>query len=106
MSSVAVWYPVDGVDPASATFPLLAKVGEERVVILRTPKGYRGVEPRCPHLQAALTAAVQMSNGTMLRCTRHNFIFRLSDGKGVNCVGLQLKVYDVRENEGRLEVAL
>ena len=101
-----VWQAVEDIDPATASFPVLAKVGDERVVILRTPKGYRGVEPRCPHLQAALTTAVQMSNGTMLRCIRHNFIFRLSDGKGVNCVGLQLKVYEVRENEGRLEVAL
>ena len=106
MNSVFAWQPVNGVDPATANFPLVAKVGAERVVIVRTPKGYRGVEPRCPHLQAALTTAVQMSNGTMLRCTRHNFIFRLSDGKGVNCVGLRMKVYDVRENEGRLEVAL
>ena len=106
MTAVTSWQPVDGVDPQSASFPLVAKIGEERVVILRTPKGYRGVEPRCPHLRAALTTAVQMSNGTMLRCIRHNFIFRLSDGKGVNCVGLQLKVYDVRQNEGRLEVAL
>jgi len=48
-----------------------------------------------------------MSNGSMLRCTRHNFIFRLSDGKGVNCVGLRLKVYEVRESEdGRLEVQI
>jgi len=101
-----VWRAVEDIDPATASFPVLAKVGDERVVILRTPKGYRGVEPRCPHLQAALTTAVQMSNGTMLRCIRHNFIFRLSDGKGVNCVGLQLKVYEVRENQGRLEVAL
>ena len=100
------WRPVENIDPAAASFPVVAKLGEERVVILRTPKGYRGVEPRCPHLQAALTTAVQMSNGTMLRCIRHNFIFRLSDGKGVNCVGLQLKVYEVRETDGRLEVAL
>lgn len=106
MTSVSSWHPVEGVDPGTAAFPVLAKVGEARIVILRTPKGFRGVEPRCPHLQAALTTAVQMSNGTMLRCTRHNFIFRLSDGKGVNCVGLQLKVYDVRQNQGRLEVAL
>jgi nitrite reductase/ring-hydroxylating ferredoxin subunit len=100
------WRPVENLDPATARFPAVAKLGEERVVILRTPKGYRAVEPRCPHLQAALTTAVQMSNGTMLRCIRHNFIFRLSDGKGVNCVGLQLKVYEVRETDGRLEVAL
>jgi nitrite reductase/ring-hydroxylating ferredoxin subunit len=106
MSSVSQWHRVEDLDPATAGFPVLANAGEARVVILKTPKGYRGVEPRCPHLQAALTSAVQMSNGTMLRCIRHNFIFRLNDGKGVNCVGLQLKVYDVRENEGRLEVAL
>jgi len=63
------------------------------------------VEPRCPHIQAALTTAVQMSNGTMLRCTRHNFIFSLSDGKGVNCVGLRLKAFDVKESQdGRLKV--
>jgi nitrite reductase/ring-hydroxylating ferredoxin subunit len=100
------WRPVENIDLAAASFPAVAKLGEERVLILRTPKGYRGVEPRCPHLQASLTTAVQMSNGTMLRCTRHNFIFRLRDGKGVNCVGLQLKVYEVRETEGRLEVDL
>jgi nitrite reductase/ring-hydroxylating ferredoxin subunit len=47
-----------------------------------------------------------MSNGTMLRCTKHNFIFRLSDGKGVNCVGLTLKVFEVRERDSRLEVAI
>jgi len=107
MSTDATWRTVDAVDPATSSFPALVRLGDERVIILRTPKGYRGVEPRCPHLQAALTTAVQMSNGSMLRCTRHNFIFRLSDGKGVNCVGLRLKVYEVRESEdGRLEVQI
>jgi nitrite reductase/ring-hydroxylating ferredoxin subunit len=99
------WHAVD-VDPASAAFPVVAKVAEERVVIHKTAKGFRASELRCPHLQHAMTAAIQMSNGTMLRCPKHNFIFRLTDGKGVNCVGLRLKVYEVRESEGRLEVAL
>ena len=53
-----------------------------------------------------MTTAVQMANGTMLRCVKHNFIFRLSDGKGVNCLGLSLRVYDVRETQGRLEVLI
>lgn len=106
MSHEPIWQRADGCDPRSEAFPALAKVGSERVVVLKTPKGFRAVEPRCPHLQAALTTAVQMSNGTMLRCTKHNFIFRLSDGKGVNCMGLSLKVFDVRERDGYLEVAL
>lgn len=100
------WQHAEGCDPTADSYPVLAKAGSERVIVLKTPSGFRGVEPRCPHLQAALTTAVQMSNGTMLRCTKHNFIFRLSDGKGVNCVGLSLKVYDVREHDGRLEVAI
>lgn len=103
---VAQWHPVEDVDAAKAAFPVIAKVGEERVVIHKTPKGLRASELRCPHLQHSMTAAIQMSNGAMLRCPKHNFIFRLSDGKGVNCVGLQLKVYAVRETAGVLEVAL
>lgn len=103
---VMEWHRVEGVDAATTNFPVVAKLGEERVVIHKTPKGLRGSEPRCPHLQASMTAAIQMSNGTMLRCPKHNFIFRLSDGKGVNCVGLQLKVYNVREVDGRLEIAV
>lgn len=106
MSGEASWHEVPGVDPATASFPLVARAGSERVVIVRTPKGLRGVEPQCPHLKAAMTTAVQMANGTMLRCVKHNFIFRLSDGKGVNCLGLSLKVYDVRETQGRLEVLI
>jgi len=103
---VVQWHRVEGVDAATATFPVVAKVGDERVVVHKTPKGLRASELRCPHLQHSMTAAIQMSNGTMLRCPKHNFIFRLKDGKGVNCVGLQLKVYEVREAEGRLEIAL
>ena len=104
--SEKTWQPAEGCDPSADSYPMLTKAGPERVIMLKTPAGFRAVEPRCPHLQAALTTAVQMSHGTMLRCTKHNFIFRLSDGKGVNCVGLTLKVYEVRERDSQLEVAI
>ena len=100
------WQSIDGVDPASATFPLRAKAGDDWVLIFKAGVGYRAVERTCPHQQASLMDAVLMANGTILRCNQHNFAFRLSDGKGVNCAGLRLKVYDVREAGGRLEVAL
>lgn len=101
-----VWQTAEGVDPTTASFPVRAKVGQETILIFRIGAGYRGVERACPHQQATLMDAVLMANGTILRCTRHNFAFRLSDGKGVNCAGLRLKVYDVRVTEGRLEVAV
>ena len=31
----------------------------------------------------------------MLRCARHGYTFRFSDGKGVNCPGYRLSVYEV-----------
>lgn len=46
--------------------------------------------------------ALAMSGGTMLRCPRHNFIFRLTDGRGVNCPGFELAVYEIREDAGVL----
>jgi len=105
-SEGACWRAVEGIDPKNSVFPVLAKIDKERIVVLDTGKGYRGVEMRCPHLQASMTAGVMMGNGTMVRCPKHNFIFRLTDGKGVNCVGLKLKVYDVRATENSLEVLL
>lgn len=100
------WRAAEGFDPKTAHFPALAKVGEHRVVVLQAAVGYRAVETRCPHQQFAMTNGIMMGAGTMVRCPRHNFIFRLSDGKGVNCVGLNLKVYEVRSDGERLEVRI
>lgn len=100
------WRRAENIDPSKAQFPILAKVGDERVVILDTGKGYRGVEMRCPHQKAAMTLGIMMGAGTMVRCPKHNFIFRLTDGKGVNCVGLNLQVYEVRQDADGIEVLI
>ena len=37
----------------------------------------------------------------MLRCGRHGYTFKFSDGKGVNCPGYRLSIYEVvREAQG------
>ena len=43
-----------------------------------------------------------IANDTMVRCPLHVFTFKLSDGKGVNCPGFQLKVYEIEEKNGVL----
>ena len=48
-------------------------------------------------MNAQLTA-----DDTMVRCPLHVFTFRLSDGKGVNCPGFRLKVYEIKEENGAL----
>lgn len=85
---------------AASPFPVRAKLDGETILIFRTPSGFRGVERACPHLQATLVDALLVGNGTMLRCAQHNFTFRLVDGKGVNCPGHRLKVFEVKVEAG------
>lgn len=96
------WQRLDGVDPAAAEFPIRARVGAEGIVIFKTGTGLRGVQRLCPHQRAPLTDAVIAGNGAMIRCARHNYMFRLSDGKGVNCPGFKLAVFEVKEEDGAL----
>ena len=42
-----------------------------------------------------------IANETMVRCPLHVFTFKLSDGKGVNCLGFRIKVYEIKEENGK-----
>lgn len=90
------WQVLEGVDPDGAQFPALSRVGEHRILVLRIGDGFRGVERSCPHQQRSLHDAFLQGGNTMIRCRWHNYVFRLSDGKAVNCPGYRLKVFEVR----------
>jgi nitrite reductase/ring-hydroxylating ferredoxin subunit len=96
------WQLLAGLDPVSTKYPARARLGGEGIVILRTKSGFRGVQRSCPHMQATLMNAELTANDTMVRCPLHVFTFRLSDGKGVNCPGFRIKVYEVKEENGAL----
>ena len=100
------WKTLEDYTPAAVGEPVVAKADGRRVVVVDTGKELRGRELACPHLKAPMTKGILMGAGTMIRCPKHNFIFRLKDGKGVNCVGLNLKTYAIREEQGKLEIAL
>ena len=100
------WQILEGIDPSTAEFPAEAALGGEPILVFRTAHGYRGTEPLCPHQKVPLKTAVLMSGDTMIRCSRHHFIFRLDGGAGVNCTGMRLKTYRIREVDARLEGAL
>jgi nitrite reductase/ring-hydroxylating ferredoxin subunit len=53
-------------------------------------------------MQATMLQAVLTAEDTMVRCHLHVFTFRLSDGKGVNCPGYRVKVYEIKEEGGVL----
>jgi nitrite reductase/ring-hydroxylating ferredoxin subunit len=95
------WQPLSGLCADNAKYPARASLDGEGIVIFRTQAGYRGVQRACPHMQATMLNAELTANETMVRCPLHVFTFRLSDGKGVNCPGFKVNVYEVKEEDGQ-----
>ena len=101
-SNESAWQPLEGIDPQSAIFPARASLAGEGIVVVRTRDGLRGVERTCPHQKTTMMDAVLMANETAIRCARHSYIFRLADGKGINCPAYRLKVFEVKQENGVL----
>jgi nitrite reductase/ring-hydroxylating ferredoxin subunit len=95
------WQPLSGLRAGNAKYPARASIEGEGIVIFKTRTGYRGVQRSCPHMHATMLNAELTGNETMVRCPLHVFTFRLSDGKGVNCPGFKVDVYEIREEEGQ-----
>jgi nitrite reductase/ring-hydroxylating ferredoxin subunit len=98
------WQAVPEVDPVTADFPARARCGTDVILIFRVAGGYRGVERACPHQKRLLNDAILQGGDKMIRCRWHSYVFRLSDGKAVNCPGYRLRVFDVKEENGVLFV--
>ena len=90
------WHILAGLDPESAKFPARATLDGEGIIVYRIKSGFRGVQRTCPHMQATLMNAEIVANDTMIRCPMHVFTFKLSDGKGVNCPGFHLTVFEIK----------
>jgi nitrite reductase/ring-hydroxylating ferredoxin subunit len=91
------WLKMEGIDPATATYPARANLAGEGILVFRLKDRLCGVERSCPHQKASLMDAKLVAGDAMLRCARHAFTFRLRDGNGVNCPGFRLKVYEIRQ---------
>jgi nitrite reductase/ring-hydroxylating ferredoxin subunit len=96
-----LWQPLTGLRPDTSKYPARASLEGEGIVVLKTKSGYRGVQRACPHMQATMLNAELTANDTMVRCPLHVFTFKLSDGKGVNCPGFKVKVYEIKEENGK-----
>ena len=94
------WQALVGLRPDHTKFPARASLQGEGIVIFRTEAGLRGVQRSCPHMHATMMNAELTANDTMVRCHLHAFTFKLSDGKGVNCPGFKIKVYEIKEEDG------
>ena len=97
------WNIVDHVHPENATFPARAEVAGEKVVVFRQDDRYWAVQRFCPHQRTDFSRGVIVGNGSMVRCGLHAYTFRLSDGRGVNCPGYEIEVYEVVRQDDRLK---
>src|SRR5262245_16456097 len=95
------WQELEGLRP-EGNYPARARIDGEGIVVFRTKSGFRGVQRSCPHMHATMMNAELTANDTMVRCPLHVFTFKLSDGKGVNCPGFRITVYEIKEEEGVL----
>jgi len=96
------WHLLAGLHPEDTKFPARATLEGEGIIVFRTKNGFRGVERTCPHMKSTLINAEIVANDTMLRCPMHVFTFRLSDGKGVNCPGFHLTVFEIKQEQDAL----
>ena len=96
------WQPLSGFRADAERFPTRASLAGEGIVVFKTKSGFRGVQRTCPHMQATMMNAELTANDTMVRCPLHVFTFKLSDGKGVNCPGFRIKIYEIKEENGAL----
>lgn len=101
MSDVS-WQPLKGLHPEQTKFPARTSFNGEGIVIFKTKNGFRGTQRACPHMQATMLNGELTANDTMVRCPLHVFTFKLSDGKGVNCPGFKIAIYDVKQEDGIL----
>ena len=72
----------------------MAKVGERRIVVIRTKNGFHALDNACPHQGYGL--ATGSLDGELLTCQWHNWKFRASDGTCVigeeNVAGHQVRL--------------
>lgn len=71
----AVVAKVDDMAPGSMK---MAKVGERRIVVIRTANGFSALDNACPHQGYGL--ATGSLDGELLTCQWHNWKFRADDG--------------------------
>ena len=96
------WQVLERLDPDEAAFPVRARIDGQDVLVFRTNDGYRATQRTCPHQHGNLADGRIMGNGAMLRCALHGYTFKLADGKGVNCPGFRILVYDVAREDDQL----
>jgi nitrite reductase (NADH) small subunit len=88
--------------PDSSVFSV--RVQEKDVAIFRNGNSYIAMDRWCPHLQGDLGAGCII--GKAVKCPLHGFMFSVDTGRGLNCPGFNVNLYQVRVDENILSVRM
>ena len=97
----ADWQVLEGLDPDTAEFPRSPASATREFWCFASARLPRH-RTKLPASAASLHDAFLQASDTMLRCRWHNYVFRLRDGKGINCPGYKLKVFEVKRDNNML----
>ena len=98
------WHILENTDLATAKYPLVTDVEDLQVAIFKVNEKLCATQRWCPHGNADLSKGTLI--GDKIKCPKHGFMFRVSDGKSINIPGLDLEVLDLEIDDGLLKLAL
>lgn len=83
---------------------LAMQVEGEDLIIFRCGDGYVAMDRWCPHLRSDLVFG--RVTGNAMKCTLHGFMFSAESGRGLNCPGFNVRVHELRVEDGVISVRL
>lgn len=90
----------------AADVPLLegrsVRVGDARIAIFHLPNGWAAIDHSCPHAGGPLADGIVADRCVI--CPLHNRRYSLVTGERQDAEGAGVRIYDVRERDGVLEL--
>lgn len=99
-----VWVPILNLGETPLGELAAVQANGRELVLVRQGNRIVAMDRWCPHREGDLAAGKLM--GKALKCPLHGFMFSLDSGRGMNCPGLNVRVYPVQEDGGVLSVHL
>ena len=99
MNTGAEWNRIAGSDEVKENFPIVRKIGDSELLLVRRKGKVCACGNTCPHYGAPLNEGVL--HGDVITCPWHNSQFDVTSGKMLSPPALEnLPVYEVREEKG------
>jgi 3-phenylpropionate/trans-cinnamate dioxygenase ferredoxin subunit len=100
-------YDVGTIEEYEVGIPRQLHVGDRILVAVRVDETLYVLDDRCSHEEFSLSEGEVDVDTAEIECARHGAMFRLSDGAAMTLPATRpVGHYEVRRNDGRLEVEL